>query len=301
MTGSAAQSADTRLTGFNWEERTAAPLSRLCDTHTHYRGNEDHLQNLLEVTRKYNVNRLFINCPLNDLGAVNVFEKYEKIGERIIPFYHLDMRENNPDIVTRAFDAGFWGLKCISPTHAYDDPFYDPVFSRAQALGMPLLCHTGLLSKSAETTNAGSGMSLMRADMMDTLATRYPELLIQGAHIGTPNIMEALLTCVYSPNLMWDASGGCRHLLIRNPLLMSAAMEHNPGIWNHLTWATDTTQGVFEPKYADGWKTQYEYQIAFWQRILSKMDPRPDTGQLDAFFFKNAETWVDRIRKKRKA
>ena len=291
---------DPRLTDFDWDAKQAAPVLKLADPHVHYRNDKEQLETLLKVSIEYNVEYLFINCPLDNFEAVTVFEKYEKIGKRIIPYFMIDMTGNNPEIIDKAYDAGFWGIKCISPSHPYDDMFYDPVFKRAEDKGMPLLFHTGLLSKGKLTYKAGCGMSLMRGDMLDTLATRYPDLLIQGAHLGCPNIMEAIQTCIYSPNLIWDVSGGCRHIIDKEPNLFSAAVNKRDELWNNIMWATDTSTGYFAPEYSDGWPSHYEYQLAYWQKIMSKTDPVPDTEQLDKFFCKNAQSWVKRIKEKRK-
>lgn len=290
---------DRRLYDVDRDGRRAAPVERLADAHVHFRGDTEELESLLDISRKYNVEYLFIICPFGNRDAVGILEKYESMGERIIPLCRINMEDNDPDSIDRAYDAGFWGIKCISPSHSYDNRFYDPLYERAQDKGMPLLFHTGILAKNDQTYSAGSGMSLMRGDTLDTVATRFPELLIQGAHLGCPNITEAVQACVYSPNLVWDTSGGCRHILEKNPALLSAALNHHSELWNSIMWATDISSPFFRPEYADGWPNCYEYFLAYWQVVMSKIDPVPDTEQLDGFFCGNAERWVERIRKLR--
>lgn len=298
MTGTckAGSKLDPRLALVDWDGRKAARMERLIDPHVHYSGKKEALATLAKVTRDHRVECLFLISGLNaGKEWFRDVEEHFAVGKSVVPFYWMDLRQNNPDSVQKAYDLGFWGLKFIAPSHAYDDRFYDPLFAKAQELRMPILFHTGLLGKGPQPQRTGAGMSLMRPDMLDTIASRFPELLLQGAHLGSPYIAEAVCTTIYSPNLMWDLSGGCRHLLQVNPLLLAAPINGRPGIWKKFMWATDTVSGVFPPQYADGWPTQYEYQLATWQRILASLPVPPNTEELDGFFYGNARRRLDEI------
>lgn len=299
--GGQVKQLDPRLTEFDWDARRAARVERLIDPHVHYSGNKAALATLAGVLRDYRVETVFLISGGNaEKPWFKDVEEHFVVGQSVIPFYWLDLRSNNPDQVQKAYDLGFWGLKFIGPSHAYDDRFYDPLFARAQALRMPILFHTGLLGKGPSALASGTGMSLMRPDTLDTIASRFPELLLQGAHLGSPYIAEAVCTTIYSPNLMWDLSGGCRHLLQVNPLLLAAPINGRPGIWKKFMWSTDTASGVFSPEHADGWPTQYEYQLATWQRILANLPVPPTTEELDGFFYGNARRRLDEIRAQRR-
>ena len=289
---------DPRLVDFDWDGRRAASVDRLMEPHAHYNGDSKQLETLAGVLQQYHVDGMFlIFGPEPKREWLAEAGKYLTIGKNFIPFYWLDLRQNNPDAVQRAYDQGFWGLKFIAPSHAYDDPLY----AKAQELRMPVLFHSGTLGKSADTLGAGAGMSLMRPDALDTIASRFPGLLMQGAHLGSPNIAEAVCTSIYSANLMWDLSGGCRHLLRVNPLLLAAPIEGRPGIWKKFMWSTDTCSGVFPPQYADGWSSQFEYQLAIWQQILSRLPTPPTREELDGFFYGNARRRMDEIIAQRRA
>jgi len=295
-----ADGLDSRLTGFDWDARKCAPVGRLCDTHTHYNGKKEGLEILVRTGEQYNVEMIHLISMSGDPEQCMAdMAEFYRMGENCIPFHRVDMTTNDDGQVQRAYDAGFWGIKCISPDRAYDDHYYDPIYAKAQELGMPLLFHVGLMGKTGRPRDIGCGMSLMRSDMLDTLESRFPELLIQGAHLGAPNIAEAILACTYAPNLMWDASGGCRHLLQVDPNLLAAPLNGRRQLWKCMTWATDTTTGVFRPEYSDGWPTQYEYQIAYYEDVFSRMPVPPDSEELDDFFFGNALRWAERIRAKR--
>ncbi|MCX7804287.1 MAG: amidohydrolase family protein [Planctomycetota bacterium] len=291
---------DPRLTDFDWEGRRAAPVEKLIDLHVHYRGDPKTLDILFPLLDRYRVECIHLifdrGAGKDDLRRAGT---YGKIGERIIPFFRLDLRTGDSDQVRRARDLGFWGLKFIHPRYPYDDRVYDPILSLAQDYGMPCLFHTGVLGRSEHKIEAGCGMSLMRADMLDTLANRYPDLLIQGAHLGNPDVAAAFRASQCSPNLIWDASGGIRHLLQGDPRLLYACMYGLPDAWTCFAWSTDTTTAVFPPEYADGWPNQIEYQICYWQRIFAQLPVKPGTADLDRFFYGNARAWIDRIVAKR--
>jgi len=291
---------DPRLSDFDLDARRAAPVGKLIDPHVHYRGRIDDLETLANVFERYHVECMFLICG-RDAGPqwLREVDRYFTIGQQVIPFYRIDMKQSDPQGVRAAYDMGFWGIKCIGPSCAYDDHFYDPVYAEAQQLGMPMLFHTGLLAKSGADPETGTGMSLMRADSLDTIAARFPELLIQGAHLGNPEIASAILSSVYSDNVIWDASGGCRHLLRVDPKILAAPLCGRAQLWDRIMFATDTASGVFSPEHADGWPTVYEYQLAFWQDILSRMPEPPNSEQLDGFFYVNAHRWLDRIKQQR--
>jgi predicted TIM-barrel fold metal-dependent hydrolase len=215
------------------------------------------------------------------------------IGEGAIPFHKLDLKSNDAAQVDRAYDLGFWGLKWIGNSVAYDDHWFDPLLVRAQQRHMACLFHTGVLAGGQET---GSGMSLMRADQLDTVAKRYPQLLIQGAHLGCPDIEAAIWGSEFCDNLIWDCSGGCRFHCEANPLILHSATHRRRNAWRAITFGTDSTQGLYPPQWADGWPSKIEHRTAEWQKILAALPVPPTSEQLDDFFYDNARRWVERIR-----
>jgi hypothetical protein len=292
---------DPRLTDFSWEERRAAPVARLIDPHVHHTGKPEDTDQLMVVADRYHVESLNLIFWDKFKSDIKMAGKWGKIGERIIPYLELDLTKNDTSAVDAAYDLGYWGLKFICPQRAYDDRFYEPLLTRAEELGMPCLFHTGVLGTPEEKRRVGCGMSLMRADMLDTIANRHPELLIQGAHLGNPDAATAIRTAQYSPNLLWDTSGGIRFVMEANPLLFHTAVHHIGTAWNSIMWSTDTTTGLFPPQWADGWPTQFEYQLCMWQKILAAQPVKPTTEQLDKYFYGNARRRLDAIQKKRKA
>ena len=285
---------DPRLMDFSFERRRAGYVAKMIDTHVHYGGDPKDLAMLVEACRVNRIETMFVIFWRNTDAKVWLKEVDDAlgIGKGAIPFYRLDLESNDPSQVDRVYDLGFWGLKWIGNSVAYDDHFFDPLLKRAQELGMPCLFHTGVLAGGKQT---GSGMSLMRADMMDTIAKRYPKLLIQGAHLGCPNIEEAIWGSEFCDNLIWDCSGGCRFHCDANPLILHSAMHRRDKSWKAVTFGADSTQGMYPPEWADGWPSKIEHRMAEWQKILASLPVPPTSEQLDDFFYGNARRWVERI------
>ena len=292
---------DPRLTGLDWGARRVAPLEKLCDTHVHYGGDLTTLETYKRLADRLNIECISMISPARNISAdvIKDYERFFTIGKDLIPYARIDMRIGEPSQVQAAYDNGHWGIKCIYPNHRYDDHFYDAVYAKAQELKMPLLFHTGLLGRDSKVPS-GSGMSLMRPDMLDTVASRFPDLIIQGAHLGCPNVRDAILSSTYSDNLYWDACGGIRHILFVDPRSLTAALEHRWHLWERITFATDGVSGLFRPEHADGWPSMIEYMVACFQRIFLKFDVPPTTEQLDQFFYGNARRWYDKIIANRK-
>jgi len=113
------------------------------------------------------------------------------------------------DLVDRRRDQGFRGLKMINPRFPYDDERFFGVYERAQALGMPVLFHTGLLGGYPGTAlHRGGHCEFMRPWRLDHVARRFPELRIIGAHLGHPHQHEALKLIESYANVWFDICGG---------------------------------------------------------------------------------------------
>jgi len=286
---------DPRLTEWSFEDRRAAHVEKMIDTHVHWSGKGEDLEMLTEAARVSRVETMFLiewNSP-DPAQWLREADDAFGIGRGAVPFTKLNLQSNDPAQVDRAADLGFWGLKWIGNSVAYDDHFFDPLLERAQELHLACLFHVGVLSGGRKT---GSGMSLMRADQMDTVAKRYPELLIQGAHLGCPNLEEAIWGSEFCDNLIWDCSGGCRFHCQANPLILHSAMHRRKRAWQAVTFATDCTRGLYPPEWADGWVSKIDHRLAEWQQILASLPVAPTTEQLDGFFYGNAKGWMERIR-----
>lgn len=295
-TQSQSQPLDPRLTDFSFEARRAGRVEKLIDTHIHYGGKPSDLEMLAKARAVSRVETMFViewNAP-DPAAWLREVDAAMGIGKGAIPFHKLDLASNDPAQVDRAHDLGFWGLKWIGNTVAYDDRFFDPLLARAQELGLACLFHTGVLA------GGPAGISVMRADMLDTVAKRYPKLLIQGAHLGCPHLDDAFWGSEFCDNLIWDCCGGCRFHCDADPYVLHSAMHRRTKAWKSIMFATDSTQGLYPPETADGWPSRIDHRMAEWQKILASLPVTPTSEQLDDFFYGNARRWTERIRANRK-
>jgi predicted TIM-barrel fold metal-dependent hydrolase len=163
-----------------------------------------------------------------------------------IGFAYVEPAEEPVEVVDRWFDAGFRGLKLIRPRKPYDDPSYLPVYERAAALGMPVLFHTGMVTRTAEDKERDVHSLRMRPVGLDYIARQIPGVQLIGAHLGHPWWDEAGEACRLNPNVYVDLSGPCMRVLspteLRRVLWWGAedAAPHAGGAaWEHVVFGSD--------------------------------------------------------------
>ncbi|MFQ6048610.1 MAG: amidohydrolase family protein, partial [Phycisphaerae bacterium] len=125
----------------------------------------------------------------------------------LIGFGAVRLGIDPPSIVERLHGMGFRGLKITRPTISYDDRRADAYYARAAAYGMPILFHTGTVARSRYDHLLDVDCNRMRPIYLDTIARRFPELKIIGAHLGNPWYEEACMVAFWNPNVWFDVSG----------------------------------------------------------------------------------------------
>jgi len=75
-------------------------------------------------------------------GASNWLRQY---AELFIPVAVIDPEVVDDGEVRRLHAMGYRGLKLIGVARDYDDPDYLPAYAAAEALGMPVLFHMGVI------------------------------------------------------------------------------------------------------------------------------------------------------------
>ncbi len=139
-----------------------------------------------------------------------ILEVCRRYPNFFIPFGFLDFSKP-VDIVDRLKEKGFHGLKCIRPVYNYDDERYFPYYERAEKLKMPVLFHTGLVSRADRSMlpeGVSTNSSRMRPCYLWGIASAFPDLTIIAAHLGYPWGQEAFLCGTCYPNIYLDLSGG---------------------------------------------------------------------------------------------
>lgn len=205
---------------------------KIIDAHHHLGTDEGYADRLAETCASLHIVKVCLACISvpglkqdNNTRAKAAMKKYPDL---FVGFGGVNMWDNDgPDQAQRLYDNGFKGIKLIVPPKPYHDPSFYPLYERAQALGMPVLFHLGIVARLPEFTFRVDS-NLMRPVYLDTIARAFPDLTLIGAHLGNPWHEEATMSCRWNPNLYMDLSG-------------STLKCKNPQFLGELLWWTPTT------------------------------------------------------------
>lgn len=198
------------------------------DSHIHYRGTDEWERSFQEIYTKRNVMAcIFVPMTLLDRGIA--FAKTHP--ERAIPFAQIAL--DSPTVledIRRVYAMGFKGLGEVASgnKYVYDYPGYEPIWSLAEELSMPVYLHTGV-------RQTGS-FSLLRPVYLATIAANHPKLNVIGAHLGNPWYDEAAEAARRDKNLYFDLTGSS---LIKK--------EDDPAIWLQYLWWTSAIGKAHTP------------------------------------------------------
>ena len=185
-------------------------------------------------------------------------EMASKHGDFFLPHAVVDPEITQYERVHELHAMGYRALKIIGTPQPYDSEDYFPVYRASEELGLPILFHCGVIGgpvdwlkssprrdpksakrlteidETARRIAAGepeppdwsrngprdSSAMFMRPFHLDTLAGRFPDLKIIGAHLGgTGNYDEAASVARWRRWVYFDVSGGRtieRHAVERN-------------------------------------------------------------------------------------
>ncbi len=151
-----------------------------------------------------------------------------------VPVAMIDPEVIGREEVEELHEMGYRGLKLIGVARPYDEPDYMPAYAAAERLGMPVLFHMGVIGggidyavthpcrdpKAAATLKRMQEMrgrspmrdvsaARMSPQHLDTIAQRFPDLRIIGAHLGNQGNYEyATSVARWRTNVAFDLSGG---------------------------------------------------------------------------------------------
>jgi predicted TIM-barrel fold metal-dependent hydrolase len=126
---------------------------------------------------------------------------------RLIPFASINPYLTNDlaaELDRQVAEAGFRGLKLypVYQHHYVNEPRLYPLYARAQALGIPVLVHTGSSVFKGARIKYGDPLHL------DDVALDFPELTLVMAHSGRPFWYEqAFWMARRHPNVYMEVSG----------------------------------------------------------------------------------------------
>lgn len=191
----------------------------IIDAHVHYKANDEWEKSFLDVYSRHNA----MACLMVRMEDIERGINFARANPgRIIPYAMIDI--DSPTVLEDVKKVHVMGYKGLGEFFArnewnYDDPKYEPLWSLAEELGMPLAPHTGNLSNGM--------MARLRPGYLATIAANHPGLTIVGAHFGNPWYAEAGEAARRNANLYFDMSGSS---LIKK--------ENDPGIWKEFLWWT---------------------------------------------------------------
>ncbi|KKC37425.1 hypothetical protein WH87_12940 [Devosia epidermidihirudinis] len=165
----------------------------------------------------------------------------EQRPDLIIALGRLELDKDPVSLVEDFYQRGFHGIKTTGVSKNYDHPDYYPFYEAAQARGLRILFHTGVLggpvdylegskedawkappaagspeedalvtrlSRNIKREQYGFSSARMQPIYLDTIAFYFPELFIIGAHLGWPDYRTASAVARWRPRLYFDISGG---------------------------------------------------------------------------------------------
>lgn len=199
------------------------------DCHHHLGRDPDYAAKLVDECARLGIAKVCTIAPWGEDGNDRLAALLPKYGDTILGFAVVRWAEDTPDDIARYHDQGFTGLKFIIPPAPYDDERWFPLYEKAQELGMPCLFHLGIVARSEELSHMMVRNNYMRPIYLDTIARRFPQLQIIGAHLGNPWYEEATMAARWNPNLYFDLTG-------------STLKKKSPEFLGQLLWWTPFTR-----------------------------------------------------------
>lgn len=181
----------------------------LIDFHVHLYDEPGYGESLAETARNLGIERMAIGGGEARYGlAANaaVRRLADSYPDLFVPFARVNLRSEGADRVERYSRTGFRGLRVCGPPAPYDSREFFPVYEAADALGLPVLFHTGFLPPTQLDRASGVRVEHMRPVHLDTVARCFPGLRIVGVGLGRPWLQEAVEVMRYHPGVHFDLS-----------------------------------------------------------------------------------------------
>jgi len=193
------------------------------DCHVHCGKGDEWLDKLIAECDRLGIDKVCL------LGRDNVVRAMERYPDRVIGMGYFRLGYDSPALVEDLHQQGFKGLKVIRPLANYDDKAYYPVYELASIYKMPILFHTGIVSRSEADRYRDVSCDRMRPMYLDTIARRFQDLNLIMAHFGNPWYFEAGEVIRMNPNVYFDLTG-------------SSLKKKPPEFFKELLWWDRTEQ-----------------------------------------------------------
>jgi len=263
------------------------PPTRIINVHTHLHKSQD-IDARVKLWRecglvKVCVQVLTANPAASTYDNAGVLAWMRKHPDIILGFGYVELgpRPDPPEAIDRLKEQGFAGLKFIAPSEPYDHECYYPLYERAQALGMPILFHTGFLAISPSDGPRRVSTDKMRPVRLDTIGRAFPNLRMIMAHLGSPEFHSALSVTDSFANVYGEFSGHSgskwrettlRKVFVPLPGANMADPEENQALrwFTKLCFATDNPEPprwlALSQRLMDELQLPADLQERFWWR-----------------------------------
>jgi predicted TIM-barrel fold metal-dependent hydrolase len=225
---------------------------RIFDAHVHYfwwdrRKSEGFLEALADKAQEIGIVKIALLGNPGPKGHDALEQAIDRYPDLLCGLGWLRLDEDPPSLIDEFAERGFHGIKTLGPSKNYDDEAYYRHYEKAQARGMRILFHTGILggpidylmggsedswkapptgeeeeravaklAREARGRRYGFSSARMQPIYLDTIAFHFPELFMIGAHLGWPDYRTACAIARWRPRLFFDLSGGD---VVRNHIL----------------------------------------------------------------------------------
>lgn len=221
----------------------------LCDFHAHLYDEPNYAEALAETAQNLGFDKLCVcggEARFGMASNADLLVQAERFPELFVPFAFVKLGVDGAAEVQGLDQQGFRGLRVWAPPAPYDADEFFPVYEAAEALGMPILFHTGFLPVTPLDRALDVRCHRMRPVYLDTLARRFESLKIVGCGLGGPWYDEGAETLRRHANVFFDLSGtvlrGAGVELLRahlSPASASVAGESaNGAAWSKILFGT---------------------------------------------------------------
>ncbi|OGV65496.1 MAG: hypothetical protein A3K19_10440 [Lentisphaerae bacterium RIFOXYB12_FULL_65_16] len=183
---------------------------RIIDAHAHLLDERGYIDGLLCAMDACGIER----CCISGLGALFGFADdtavrgaFRQHPDRFIGAVYIQPGPDTPDKIDRARQDGFRMVKVTLPWSAYDDSAHYPLWARAEALGLPVLFHTGVVTTRVEAPQERISSWNMHPMRLEPISRAFPKLKIIVAHLGIHWNDDAAELARMRPNVYVDLTG----------------------------------------------------------------------------------------------
>jgi len=245
----------------------------IIDAHCHLGQREGAAEELLKAADGVGIDRIVIfsgdiDYEKND----DVMAAHTAHPDRFIPFAWFVLGMHRPEMIDRAAEQGFKGVKFIYPRRDYNDLGYFPVYERCAAHNLVGLFHTGIVARDDADRLMDADTERMKPIKLDRVLRRFTEWNVVIAHMGNPWHDEAAMMLRWNKNLYSDLSGST--LKYRSPEYLKGLLWWGDDptykdalgrvAFEKIVFGTDVSPAMMQDVYDD------------YQRLFDAIDLAPD-------------------------